>query len=136
MRADGRHRQIPRSASVTDKRRYGVIEVRRRNAETYHLVIDGQMWSEVEWSHDRQAWCVQDAAGHCLAHIEHIVGENRDVETGIRLAKRIIVDGRMPTPEEALASLESSGGARKASADDVRELIEALTIKTAGRGHV
>jgi hypothetical protein len=31
---------------MTDKRRYVVIEVRRRNAETYHLMIDGQMWSE------------------------------------------------------------------------------------------
>jgi len=72
-------------------------------------MIEGQMWSEVEWPHDRQAWCVQDAAGHCLAHVEHIVGENRDVETAIRLAKRMIVDGRMPAPEEALASLESSG---------------------------
>ena len=31
------------------------------------------MWSEVEWSHDPQARCVQDAAVHCLAHVEHIV---------------------------------------------------------------
>ena len=91
---------------TTDKRRYGMIEVWRRNAETYHLMIDGQMWSEVEWSHDRQAWCIQDAAGQCLAHVEHIVGENRDVETAIRLAKRMIVDGRMPTPEEAQQQLE------------------------------
>ena len=33
---------------MTDKRRYGVIEVRRLNAETYHLTINGVMWSEVE----------------------------------------------------------------------------------------
>ena len=91
---------------TTDKRRYGVIEVRRRNMSP----------------RDRRADVVR-------------VGENRDVETGIRLAKRMIVDGRMPTPEEALASLESSGGARKASADDVRELIEALIIKAAGSRH-
>jgi hypothetical protein len=91
---------------ATDKRRYGVIEVRRCNAETYHLMIDGQMWSEVEWSHDRQAWCVQDAAGHCLTHVEHIVGQNRDAEAAIRLAKRMIVDGRMPTPEQATQQLE------------------------------
>jgi len=90
---------------TTDKRRFGVIEVWRRNAETYHLMIDGQMWSEVEWSHDRQAWCVQDAAGHCLTHVEHIVGQDRDPQTAIRLAKRVIVDGRMPTPEEALQQL-------------------------------
>ena len=99
---------------TTDKRRFGVIEVWRRNAETYHLMIHGQMWSEVEWSHDRQAWCVQDAAGHCLAHVEHIVGENRDVETAIRLAKRMIVDGSMPTPEEAATPAARSPGTPRA----------------------
>jgi hypothetical protein len=89
-----------------DRRRYGVIEVEHCGSGVYRLTINGQMWSEVEWSHDRQAWCIQDAAGHCLAHVEHIVGENRDVETAIRLAKRMIVDGSMPTPEEAQQQLE------------------------------
>jgi hypothetical protein len=84
-----------------DTRRFGVIEVKRINAETYHLTIGGQMWSEVEWSAKRRAWCVQDAAGECLTHVESIVGQNADVQTAIRLAKRMIVDGRMPTPEEA-----------------------------------
>src|SRR5262245_48773219 len=79
---------------MTDKRRYGVIEVRRINAETYHLTINAQMWSEVEWSRSRQRWCIQDAAGHCLAHVEHIVGQDRDVQAAIRLAKKMIVDGR------------------------------------------
>jgi len=91
---------------MTDRGRYGVIEVRRINAETYHLTIGGRMWSEVEWSRSRQAWCIQDAAGHCLTHVEHIVGQNRDPQAAIRLAKRMIVDGRMPSPEEALAQLE------------------------------
>jgi hypothetical protein len=91
---------------MADHRRYGVIEVRRVNAETYHLTIDGQMWSEVEWSRSRQRWCVQDAAGQCLTHVEHIIGQDRDVQTAIRLAKRMIVDGRMPTPEEARRQLK------------------------------
>ena len=91
---------------MTDNRRYGVIEVRRLNAETYHLTIGGVMWSEVEWSASRQRWCIQDAAGHCLAHVEHIVGQDRDVETAIRLAKRMIVDGRMPSPELAEERLQ------------------------------
>ena len=86
---------------MADIRRYGVIEVRRINAETYHLLIGGQLWSEVEWSASRQVWCIQDAAGHCLLHAEHIVGRDPDPQTAIRLAKRMIVDGRMPTPEEA-----------------------------------
>src|SRR5262245_35948025 len=91
---------------MTDRRRYGVIETRRINAETYHLTIDGQLWSEVEWSRTRQRWCVQDAAGHCLTHVEHIVGEDRDPQTAILLARRMIIDGRMPTPEEARQQLE------------------------------
>jgi hypothetical protein len=86
---------------TADRRRFGVIEVEHINAETFHLVIDGVMWSEVEWSRSRQCWCIQDAAGQCLTHVEHIVGQDRDVQTAIRLAKRMIVDGRMPTPEEA-----------------------------------
>ena len=91
---------------MTDRRRYGVIEVRRLNANTYHLTINGEMRSEVEWSAARQRWCIQDAAGQCLSHVEHIIGEDRDVETAIRLAKRMIVDGRMPTPEEAHCQLK------------------------------
>jgi hypothetical protein len=90
---------------TTDRRRYGVIEVRRINAETYWLTIGGRMWSEVEWSPSRRAWCIQDAAGHCLMHVEHIVGQDRDPQAALRLAKRMIVDGRMPTPEEAHTQL-------------------------------
>jgi hypothetical protein len=89
-----------------DKRRYGVIETRRVNAETYHLTINGTLWSEVEWSSKRGAWCIQDAAGQCLAHVEMralSVGQDRDPEAALWLARRMIVDGRMPTPEEALA---------------------------------
>jgi len=92
---------------MNDRSRYGVVEVRRLNAETYHLTIGGELWSEVEWSSTRQAWCVQDAAGRCLTHVEHIVGQDRDVQTAIRLAKRMILDGRMPTPQEAHAHQEA-----------------------------
>ena len=41
-----------------------------------------------------------------FTHVEHIVGQDRDPQAAIRLAKRMIVDGRMPTPEEAKAQLE------------------------------
>ena len=95
---------------MTDRRRYGVIEVSHINSETYHLRIDAVMWSEVEWSRSRQRWCIQDAAGHCLAHTDHIVGQDKDVETAIRLAKRMIVDGRMPAPEEAHRQLKERSG--------------------------
>jgi hypothetical protein len=90
-----------------DVRRYGVIEVHRINAATYHLIIGDEMWSEVEWSETRQVWCIQDAAGRCLLHVEHIVGQDLDPQAAIRIAKKMIVDGRMPAPEEALAQLTS-----------------------------
>jgi hypothetical protein len=85
----------------TDKRRYGVIEVRQINARTFHLTINRQLWSEVEWSPSRRTWCIQDAEGRCLAHCDHIVGTNIDQRAAIALAKVMIRDGRMPTPEEA-----------------------------------
>jgi len=91
---------------MADRRRFGVIEVEQVIAETYDLTINGELWSEVEWSGARQCWCVQDAAGQCLSHVEHVVEQNQDVQTAIRLAKRMIVDGRMPTPEEARAQLK------------------------------
>ena len=98
---------------MADRRRYGVIEVHRVGAAADHLMIKGQLWSEVEWSASRQACCVQDAAGQCLTHVEHLVGQDPDAETAIRLAKRMIVDGRMPTPEEAYER-------RRQRADDLR----------------
>jgi hypothetical protein len=88
-----------------DRRRYGVIEV-RGGGSVYHLTIAGVVWSEVEWSPSRRAWCIQDAAGHCLTHVEHIHAQDVDAQTAIRLAKRMILDGRMPTPEEATQQLE------------------------------
>jgi hypothetical protein len=86
-----------------DLRRHGVIEVRYRPGPPaiYRLTIGGELWAAVEWSPSRQRWCVEDAAGRCLAHVEHIHAEDVDRETAIRLAKRMIRDGRIPTPEEA-----------------------------------
>jgi hypothetical protein len=86
---------------MKDKRRYGVIEVRRVNDITYHLTIGGRLWAEVEWSSKRRMWCVQDACGFCLTHVESIVGQDRDPQAAIRLAKKMIVDGSMPSPEQA-----------------------------------
>ena len=91
---------------MADKRRFGVIETIRINADTYHLTINGVMWSEVEWSRKRRRWCIQDAAGQCLAHEDHIVGMDKDPQIAIRRAKRMIVSGEMPAPEEALRQLE------------------------------
>ena len=92
-----------------DKRRYGVIEVRyhhRGQVAAYYLTINGEVWACVEWSPRRRAWCVQDASGRCLAHCDAIHGEHVDAETAIRLAKKMIRDGRIPTPEDAAQQLQ------------------------------
>ena len=72
----------------------------------YDLTINGELWACVEWSPARRAWCVQDASGRCLAHCDAIHGENVDAGTAVRLAKVMIRDGRMPSPEQARQQLE------------------------------
>jgi len=95
--------------SDNDPRRYRVIETRfRSNPARYDLFIDGVLWSDVEWSAKRRAWCIQDAAGRCLAHVDHIHAQDVDAGAAVRLAKRMVRDGRMPTPEQALAAWRSA----------------------------
>jgi hypothetical protein len=92
------------STSDTDRRRYGVIETTFRqhgNLAMYNLTINRQLWACVEWSPSRKVWCVQDASGRCLAHCDAIHGEHVDAQTAVKLAKAMIKDGRMPTPEDA-----------------------------------
>lgn len=95
---------------MTDRRRYGVIETRfQRQGELamYWLTIRGEVWACVEWSSKRRRWCIQDASGRCLAHCDAIHGQDIDAATAVRLARRMILDGRMPTPEEAQEQLEA-----------------------------
>jgi hypothetical protein len=92
-----------------DRRRYGVIETRFRSVDglqMYDLKINGELWACIEWSARRRTWCIQDGSGRCLAHCDAIHGTDIDAETAVRLAKRMIIDGRMPTPEDARAQLQ------------------------------
>jgi hypothetical protein len=69
------------------------------------LTINRKLWACVEWSPSRRTWCVQDASGRCLAHCDAIHGEHIDAYTAVQLAKAMIRDGRMPTPEDAAQQL-------------------------------
>jgi hypothetical protein len=92
----------------SDRRRFGVIETRFRQhgrIATFDLTINSERWACVEWSPSRRAWCVQDASGRCLAHCDAIHGEHVDATTAVQLAKAMIRDGRMPTPEDAAQQL-------------------------------
>jgi hypothetical protein len=95
--------------TTSDRRRHDVIETRFRQhgkVAAYYLTINQQLWSCVEWSPSRRAWCVQDASGRCLAHCDAIHGEHIDSATAVQLAKKMIRDGRMPTPEDAAQQLQ------------------------------
>lgn len=97
------------TSETIDRRRHGVIETRYKQLgkiTMYNLTINGQLWACVEWSSSRRAWCVQDASGRCLAHCDAVHGENVDAATAVKLAKRMIRDGRMPTPEDAHEQLQ------------------------------
>jgi hypothetical protein len=95
------------TSTAIDPRRHGVIEVRFQPGPPaiYQLTIDDQLWASVEWSPRRRRWCIEDGVGRCLAHVEHIHGEDVDAANAVRLAKAMIQDGRMPTPEEANEAL-------------------------------
>jgi hypothetical protein len=95
-------------SDTPDRRRFGVIETRFRQhggIARYDLTINGELWACVEWSPARGAWCVQDASGRCLAHCDAVHGEHIDATTAVQLAKAMIRDGCMPTPEEAARQL-------------------------------
>ena len=98
-----------------DPRRRGEIEIAgNRYDQKRFLKIDGVMWAEVQWAHHRQMWCIQDACGYCMTHVEHIHCEvpndgiqkpirDRDLNptAAIDKAKSMIRDGSMPSPEDA-----------------------------------
>jgi hypothetical protein len=98
MKASGESQKF-----TTDPRRDGTIEVKFHSGPPaiYRLMLAGQLWASVEWSPSRRRWCVEDGIGRCLAHVEHIHGEDMDAAAAVRLAVAMIRDGRMPTPEEA-----------------------------------
>ena len=119
------------STTTPDRRRYGVIETRFHahvQAAVYVLSIAGRTWAQVEWSPSRRAWCVQDASGRCLAHCDAIHGQDVDARTAVALAKRMIIDGRMPTPEEAAAQLRE-----RLAAEDAASGADAVRVDTIAR---
>jgi hypothetical protein len=70
-----------------------------------NLTIGGEHWAAVEWSEKRQPWCIEDAEGRCLKHLDHVHGENADRNAAVALAEAMIRDGRMPDPETAWKNL-------------------------------
>jgi hypothetical protein len=85
---------------LTDARRQKPINI-RWNGMIGRIYIDQESWGAIEWSDQRQAWCIEDAEGRCLSHHSHVHGEDKDKDGASSLAEAMIRDGRMPSPEEA-----------------------------------
>jgi hypothetical protein len=73
-----------------------------RDGSVGRLYIRGEYWGAVEWSERRQAWCIEDAEGQCLAHAASIRGQATSKKAAVALAHEMIRDGRMPDPQQAL----------------------------------
>jgi hypothetical protein len=67
------------------------------------VALDGVQWAAVEWSEQRQQWCVEDVEGRCLTHTASLRGQAASKEEAVSLAEATIRDGRMPSPAEAMA---------------------------------
>lgn len=102
-------------ASNVDPRRSMDIEVQFGVTRSL-LYINGTLWAEVDWHKESTTegkYCIQDCLGYCLNHVEHVVKEiplggvidSKNVSDGMRkaieVAKQMIRDGSMRSPEEA-----------------------------------
>jgi hypothetical protein len=85
------------------------------------ITIDGQYWAAVEWSEERQAWCIEDAEGKCLAHKSHIHGQGRSKEAAVALAGEMIRDGRMPSPEQSAQAARARREQRRRQPAQIRK---------------
>jgi hypothetical protein len=68
--------------------------------------LDGEHWASVEWSEQRQAWCIEDCEGQCLAHVGSIRATAESRWQAEALAEEMVRDGRMPSPERAKAEAD------------------------------
>jgi hypothetical protein len=88
---------VPRDS---DPRRQQPVVIRWKGMIA-QLYIGDEMWGAIEWSDKRRAWCIEDAEGRCLRHKSHIHGAEAAKDEAVDLAKAMIADGRMPSPQEA-----------------------------------
>lgn len=114
--------------TAVDPRRSMNIDVRMVDPIRTLLYVNGTLWAEVDWSDKKKAFCIQDCLGYCLHHVEHVMKEISTAGSGdgwahriatgnhtsadgarlaagmdkaIEVAKQMIRDGTMRSPEEA-----------------------------------
>jgi len=90
------------AGDTNDPRRSRPIDIKwLKGGLIGQLSINGHLWGAIEWSGKRNAWCIEDACGRCLAHEPSICGQAAARDAAMRLARAMVRDGRMPSPEEA-----------------------------------
>lgn len=98
------HTEQP-SADVADVRREQPVRISWSggSAKIGSLYVGDEFWGAIEWSAKREAWCIEDAEGKCLRHVASIRAETSSRSKAETLAREMIRDGRLPTPERAKA---------------------------------
>lgn len=88
-----------------DARRSQQVKIKWSNdgAAIGRLYVGGEFWGAIEWSEKRQAWCIEDAEGACLRHVASIRSQTSSRSKAASLAREMIRDGRLPSPEQAKA---------------------------------
>jgi hypothetical protein len=90
---------------------------RRELAISWSANIYGVHWASVAWSEERQQWCIEDCEGHSLTDAASIRGAAKSKEEAISLAEAMILDGRIPTPQEAWAQAQERHTKARAEAE-------------------
>jgi hypothetical protein len=83
------------------------IEWSKDGSAIGRLYVGAEFWGAIEWSAKREAWCIEDAAGECLRHVASIRGQASSKAKAVMLAREMIGDGRLPTPQQARAEHEA-----------------------------
>jgi hypothetical protein len=100
--------------TTNDSRRAQPVSIKwtKDGAAIGRLYVGGKFWGAIEWSAQREAWCIEDAEGRCLSHVASIRGQTSSKSKAVTLAREMIRDGRLPTPEQAKAEYKARRAAQ------------------------
>jgi hypothetical protein len=116
-----------------DPRRQLPIEIMWSAGLVGRITVGGEYWGEVEWSERRQAWCIEDVTGACLTHASGIHGKAASKEGAVALAREMIIDGRMPSPEQAHEAWRAGEPERERQREKRRQQPAAIRRREAAR---
>lgn len=116
---------------LEDARRAQPVSIKwtKDGAAIGRLYVGGEFWGAIEWSVKREAWCIEDAEGRCLSHVASIRAQTSSRAKAVTLAREMIRDGRLPTPQQA----KGEHDARRAAEAERRARQPAVQARKAAR---